>query len=372
MVVVDTFTRYSVLIAIPDETAETACYAFLVVYGMFGTISRIVSDGGPAFISEGWTAFVETLGIHSEITQPHLPSSHGIVEKQHSLLLRTARQVLLDLAELSEANCDRYLPIVQRILNSHETVATGFAPATMLFGSNMVLDQKLLLDIQPLAEREEVPLEYVRVLDDLLLLLRQEGLLVSEDRALDAYEETPATSSHKIFSPGDYVLYANFLSVTGRLGKLSPRFVGPAKVVARLSDDFYTLLDIVQDKNIYAHAKHLIKFNAQGYDENELLDMACSDYMEHTVHYIVGHELHDPALRETRGNLRFTVAFSNDLRGHKGHPGLRWRDLQYVPVFQEYVRTKLKHLANRLPREQSTSRQRPHARAKAHRRLILG
>ena len=369
LVVVDTFTRYAVLVPIANETAETACFAFLQIYGTFGTISRIVSDGGPAFISEGWSQLVQTLGIFHEVTQPHLPQSHGIVERQHSMLLNVARKVFLDLSELSEDNWDRYIPLVQRIMNSHETVATGFAPSTLLFGHTLVTDQQLLLTDLPARSAEETPLDYVRVLDDLLGVMRREGLIVAEDRAIQGYEQEPTTDFHKQFNSGDHVLFKNFLSVTGRLGKLSPRFVGPALVLERLSDDFYKLKDIVQDVEIYAHARHLMKFNTESYTEEELLDMACTDYMEHTINFIVDHTWADPEGPRRPGNLRFTVAFKTDLVGHKGHTGLLWRDLKHVPAFKDYVRKHLKKLQGFLPREDTGPQGRPHARAKASARL---
>jgi len=369
LVVVDTFTRYCVLIPLPDETAQSICYAFLNVYGMFGTISRLVSDGGPAFISEGWSQFLQTLGIHHEVTQPHLPQSHGIVERQHRNLLSVARKVFLDLKELSEENWDRYLPLVQRIMNSHETVATGFAPATMLFGSTMVVDQKLLLENQP-AETHQNPQEYLRVLDDLIKTMRYEGLTVTEDLAVNNYEKSPDTS--KQFLAGEYVIYKNFLSVTGRLGKLSPRYVGPALVIDHLADDFYKLKDIVQDVEIFAHARHLMKFNRRGYSDEELLNMACADYLEHTIHYIVGHEVVDVEKALTPGNLRFTVAFQTDLRGHEGHPGLLWRDLKHVQAFKDYIQRHLKSMVKYLPPMTTEVQRRPYARIKAAARLRAG
>ena len=348
--VVDTFTRYCVLIPIPDERAETACYAFLQVFGCFGTVSKVISDGGPAFISEGWDQFLQTLDINHHVTQPHLPTSHGIVERLHSKVLDAARKIFLDFSELSEENWDKYIPVVQRIINSSVTVATGYAPATLLFGHQFVRDQKLLM-AEPELIPVETPMEQVRLLDDMLALARAEGLLVNEDQILDAYEQTPDTDSSRCFKPGDLVLYRNFLLTTGRLGKLSPRFVGPARIDKCLVDDFYSVHDLVQDQLIYAHARHLIPFNGQGYSEEELRELACSDYLEHTVHKIVSHELsdHPAGMNNPRGNLRFTVAFENDLKGHAGHPGLRWRDLHYVPAFQEYVRSKLPQLAKFLP-----------------------
>ena len=94
--------------------------------------------------------------------------------------------------------------------------------------------------------------------------------------------------------------------------------------------------------------------------------------METTFHYIVGHEVVDVEKALTPGNLRFTVAFQTDLRGHEGHPGLLWRDLKHVQAFKDYIQRHLKSMVKYLPPMTTEVQRRPYARIKAAARLRAG
>ena len=96
-------------------------------------------------------------------------------------------------------------------------------------------------------------------------------------------------------------------------------------------------------------------FNVGIYIDTDLQRMVAADYLEHTTHKILSHELKDPGITHNpKSNLRFTVAFEDDTKGHPGHPGLRWRDLQYVPAFRQYMEANLPELVHMLPRNEES------------------
>jgi transposase InsO family protein len=346
LVLVDTFTRYAILIPIKDETAEAACAAFLQVYGTYGTPPRVISDGGPAFISEGWDQFCRVLGITHNVTRPNLPSSHGIVERMHREIIDKARKVFMDIAEANALNWNQYIPIVQRILNSNEHAATGYAPSELLFGTAFVRDMKLLVPaLEPI---QDTAVAHVRNLDTVLQTCRANALLAQEDQTLKDLAAQPTTTD--VFRQGDYVLYQNIMMSTRKLAKFAPVFCGPVRVLRNCFDDFYELQDLVQDKRFFAHARHLQPYQAEMTDEIAQ-NIAKHDYDEWTVHSVVSHDVDDGALASPT-TTKFTVLFEgSDIPV----TGQRFKDLRFVPVVQDYIRAKkdLSPLIKLLPKEPS-------------------
>lgn len=205
---------------------------------------------------------------------------------------------------------------------------------------------KLLMpSIKPI---QEETVAHVRHLNEVLKTCRANALLAQEDQIIKDYASEPETTD--VFKPGEYVLYQNLMMSTKKLNKFAPVFCGPVRVLSNAFDDFYELQDLVQDKRFFSHARHLQPYQAaQQITDDEARDIARHDYGEWTVQEILSHVIHGngPASPTT---TEFTVLFEgSDIPV----TGQRFRDLRFVPVFQDYVQSQkdLRQLANLFPKE---------------------
>jgi hypothetical protein len=276
----------------------------------------------------------------------------------HREVIAKARKVFIDIAEANDLNWNTYIPIVQRILNSNEHAATGFSPAELLFGTQFVRDMKLLVPtLQPLTE---TAVAHVRNLNTVLMTCRANALLSQEDQIISELAAEPTTTD--AFTPGEYVLYQNVMMTTRKLNKFAPVFCGPVRVLNNSFDDFYELQDLVQDKTFFAHARHLQPYTAQITDD-QARDIAKHDYGEWTVQSITSHQTAGDG-PPSPTTTAFTVLFEGSAIPVTGQ---RFRDLRFVPAFQDYVRKHkdLKPLIKLLPMEPSGKGQRLKGRNKS-------
>ena len=153
------------------------------------------------------------------------------------------------------------------------------------------------------------------------------------------------------------------MMTTRKLNKFAPVFCGPVRVLNNSFDDFYELQDLVQDKTFFAHARHLQPYQAPEMTDDQARNIAKHDYGEWTVQSITSHQ--------TEGNgsaspttTTFTVLFEGSAIPVTGQ---RFRDLRFVPAFQDYVRARkdLQPLAKLLPMEPSGKGQRLKGRNKS-------
>ena len=320
------FTRYTMLYPSKDQTALTVANSILHLWGIFGNISQITSDGAPCFTSKLVTDCCKLLRIKPFITFAHNPGSHGIVENRNKEVKKIAQKLYNDVADANETNWEQYLPLVQRILNSQTTAATGYSPHHMIFGTATTRDLKVLeappLDIASIRD----PHKYLRELDNTLNIVFKSGLTSLEDTVIHNYLKQPVSNvSYKV---GDYVLMPNHRARTLALGKFSPPLIGPLRVVKNFNNDFYQLLDIVQDEPAFAHGCDLRSFNCP--NDQRALEIAASDYDELIIRSVKQH-IGDP---DKLGQLYFEVTFNDDQTITTLLP---YREVKYVQIVRDYI-----------------------------------
>jgi len=91
------FTRFTILYACPDQTAVSACNGLLHLWGLFSAPQVLVTDGAFAFVSEEFQALCKMLHVAHKTTLPHHPQAHRIVERQHQIVVATAKKVFIDI-----------------------------------------------------------------------------------------------------------------------------------------------------------------------------------------------------------------------------------------------------------------------------------
>ena len=322
------FTRYSMLYPCTEQRDVTVAKSLPHLWGTFGAIQQITTDGEAYFTSTLLEQVCKLLRIKKLVTSAYNPGSHGIVENRNRKIRKIAEKVFMDIAAASEKNWESYVPIVQRILNAQTNAATGFSPYHLVFGTMVAQDLEALdnpsFDIASIKD----PSKYVRDLDNTLNIVFKAGLASLEDRIMKNYLQVKRSDWTPQFNEGDYVLMPNHRARAMASGKFSPRLIGPLKVMKNFKNDFYELRDIVQDEPVFAHGCDLRAFNCD--NDQQALEIAARDYGEFVIHSVLARE-GDP---DKLGQLRFVVTFSDD---PSTTTTLLYKEVKFVQLVRDYI-----------------------------------
>lgn len=240
MVVMDYFTKWPEVFAIPNQEATTVAEKLVnEVVCRFGVPLEIHSDQGRNFESNLFQEMCKLLGIHKTRTTPYHPQSDGMVERFNQTLERHLAKLVDD----HQKDWDKYIPKFLLSYRSVEHESTKVTPAFANFGRELRLPADLLTGGPPDDDNEEhlsVP-DYVDKLREMLReihsTMRDNGLAASE-RMKTRYDRN---ANHSGFSEGTLVWLHNPVRRKGKSPKLQRRWEGPYKVVTRINDVTYRI-----------------------------------------------------------------------------------------------------------------------------------
>lgn len=232
LVVVDRFSKSNRFI--PFTSMPTALQVaealFSQVFRHYGIPEDIVSDRGPQFTSQVWRAFMKKLGVTVSLTSGYHPEANGQAERAIQNLGRFLRTY----CHRRQNDWAEFLPWAEYAQNSLIHSTTKLTPFQCVLGYQPPLcpwdptksDIPVIDDWFRRAERvwELTHLQISRA-------VRQQKLHSDRRRG-----DTPE------YQPGDRVwLSTRNLKLKLPCRKLSPRFVGPFKVIRRVNPVTYTL-----------------------------------------------------------------------------------------------------------------------------------
>ncbi|KAL0148322.1 hypothetical protein M9458_056384, partial [Cirrhinus mrigala] len=187
------------------ETAET------LFQHLFGLPEEIVSDRGPQFISHVWKAFFKLLGVTVNLSSGYHPQTNGQTERKIQELGQLPPGIL------------RFLPWAEYAQNSLRQDTTG-----------LTLFQCVLGYQPPLFPWTEEP-SNVPAVDHCSSHLQR---AVRQHKRFADVRRRPAPE----FQPGDQVwLSTRDLRLRQPCRKLSPRYIGPFKILRRINDVTFQL-----------------------------------------------------------------------------------------------------------------------------------
>ena len=333
--IIDGFSRWVELYALPDATAETvARIALLDWIGRFGVPLQIMTDGGTQFVNELWDQLAILMGTEKLESFPYSHEENGLVERANKEVMRHLRNILFD-DKLQYSDWSTYTPMVQRIMNGHPIGSTGITPAQLLFGNAVSLNDRILPKTGSYVERRSLSV----VTADMLKM--QQHLIGIHTKLLrekdNMHLATPYDTRKKIdqFPIGSFVLVeydASGVKGRGPPHKLMPFKRGPYKVVNTIGTR-YTLLDLITNKyeDVLLHRLHPFYYDQETLDPK---DIAMRDREEYVVEKVLEHE-GNPDLKSS---LKFLFKWKGyDDKHNTWEP---WKSVRLVDKLHDYLKEK--------------------------------
>lgn len=243
LVIVDYFSRFLILRAIPDKSPITVAKALLSVCCLFGFPQKITTDNSQEFVGTFIREFLELSGMDRLTSLPYTPNGNGLCESFVGKSKRAIIKSLTHEAAYPEA-WDEYLDVVQYAMNIQYARIHKSQPFSVMFNRapNMFKDYSnesttTPVDIgKPDAEVVDKRLQYVKeiVIPAIHKRIKETQLLDHE-----RFEKT-----HKIVH-SKYPINSKvmILNVT-RGSKLEPRWLGPYFIKNYTKHGSYVLADI--------------------------------------------------------------------------------------------------------------------------------
>ena len=233
------------------------------------------------------------------VTHPHHPQAHGIVERVNKETKKHLVLLLNEIPDLAYEDWTDAIPMVEYRLNSAEHSATGYAPCTLIFGTQSVEDLQLM-SRTALKSTNDFD-QYLRELDYNFKVLRDASIKHQDSVAIERYKKSIKDSPEPL-TIGKYVLKATHQPAFQE--KLRMKYTGPYKVVQKLRPDFYEILDIVQDQTETVHRMELLPMEC---DDD---DMARREHAKDAKELFITEVLDHEGEPQKRGTVIFRCKIS--------------------------------------------------------------
>ena len=302
IVIIDTFTRYVFLYAVPDMTARSAMRALLIHNQIFGQPYQIVSDNGTQYCNEIIDELITIWGAEHLRTVAHSHEENGIVERANKEILRHLRALIFD-----ERNKDKWsdnIPIIQRIINTTVHESIGCTPHQLLFSNSIDILPEVFLPVSALnitdRQLSKWASDRLQAQHDIIETAR--SLQMARDKQHQQEQQDLMQSvSITVYPPGAWVKVAHPRSSTGqrRPSKLSQEWRGPYKVVRRLRGEYEVLETATND--LLTFSEHLLQPYLVGEHQPSPEEVALRDRNFYIIEKVL--KIEGDAKRRTSWNL---------------------------------------------------------------------
>jgi hypothetical protein len=151
LTVCDYFTRWPILIPVPNQSASVLVDAFIEhVVSQHGVPKKLFSDRGKSFAGKFLKRLCDRMGIANRETTSYQPTSSGRVERFHSYL----NAALTPFVDQNPDEWDRYLHLVAFPYRVSVLPGIGVSPFQLIYGRKLTLPMDLLTGGGPEAERQ--------------------------------------------------------------------------------------------------------------------------------------------------------------------------------------------------------------------------
>lgn len=222
LTIIDHFSRYLEMIAIPDQRASTVALAMVNNWLLkFGVPESLITDQGTNFMSDLFKQLCKLLKIKKLRTSPFHPQANGRTERVH----RTISKMLSYYVNSQHGDWDSYLSFVVSAYNSKVHSSTNMSPYETVYGRKMPSPFDV---IQPKLGKEGEPVkQFAKRLKEVWQRVRR-----ANTKALENQERIGRCPSKlPKYRIGQWVLLANPYTPKGKTKKFLSKFNGPYQVI---------------------------------------------------------------------------------------------------------------------------------------------
>jgi hypothetical protein len=309
LVIIDAFSRFVLLRAIPDTKAKGALEGLIDWIGLFGIADELVSDNGTQFANAAVDELLAYLGTDNVKIQAYSSEENGIVERVNKEVNRHMKAITYDRKQRDQWY--RFLPLVQRIINASVHSSLGVSPAQIVFGNATNLDRQLL---QIPEGNKHLKASYGEYMSDMLQaqhdIIKSAAEHQHNTDALNIKKRVEKAKGKELTEfPIDSYVLVNYEGTGNKPpSKLHTFLRGPLRVVSR-DGPIYTLQNLVENKLEDFHVKLLHPFN---YDE---VTVDPSEVAQHDKEYfgltkVLSHRFTSP--KERRSDLEFLIHWKDE------------------------------------------------------------
>ena len=202
LVMIESTSKWIECAAIQNQSAPIIAEAlFRDVIARFGCPVAFLSDRGLPFLNSVVKALCQYFVIHHYHTASYSPSTNGAVEKANSTILQALR-CYLD----STDNWEEFLAPVLAALRGTVNKATGFSPAFILYGRELVypIDLELMPKVVPKSKTAEELMAKLIPRMEAARAAVQANLIEAQKEMARTHDERG--TREPTFKPGDFVL----------------------------------------------------------------------------------------------------------------------------------------------------------------------
>ncbi|KAD5961708.1 hypothetical protein E3N88_13181 [Mikania micrantha] len=234
-VIVDRLTKSAHFLPIREDYSMDRLVKLYVneIVSRHGVPISIISDRDSRFMSRFWQTLQKALGTQINMSTAYHPQTDGQTERTNQTLEDMLRSCVIDFG----GSWDIHLPVVEFSYNNSYHTSIQCAPFEALYGRKC----RSPICWSEIGESQIIGPEFIQETTDKITLI-QERIKAARDRQ-KSYADNRRRPLE--FQVGDRVM----LKVSpwkgifrfGKRGKLSPRFVGPFKILERIGSVAYRL-----------------------------------------------------------------------------------------------------------------------------------
>ncbi|GFT71170.1 hypothetical protein TNCV_3001761 [Trichonephila clavipes] len=222
--------------AIPVESITSSpnvIDALLSIFFRIGFPHEIQSDLGTSFTSELTTTFFNTFGIKVTRSSVSHPQSNA-VERVH----RTIKRVIKALCVESGEDWEGVLPLALFSLRTVAHESTGFSPTKLVMGKNLRTPQTLVYEEwMEEGNTSQSVVEYILQLNNRLKRCQDIAITRMKECQLKRKAWCDRDAVERKFVERHLVM----VLATSKQNKLEVNWIGPGKVLSRISDTNYVI-----------------------------------------------------------------------------------------------------------------------------------
>lgn len=242
LVIVDYFSRFTILRALPDKSPITVAKALLSVCCLFGFFKRLSSDNGSEFVSAFMREFSELCGMDRLTSLPYAAQANGVVEAYVGISKRAIIKSLTHDAAEPES-WDEYLDVIQYSMNIQYARLHQSQPFSIMFGraANLFQDYSQMPQSSkaPPNPTQEVIDERLKNIKEIVIPAIHKRIKETQLRDHERFEKNNKIVQDKYPINSKVMLLNVFKS-----SKLQPRWLGPYFIKNYTRNGSYVLADI--------------------------------------------------------------------------------------------------------------------------------